>query len=111
MKQGEEKQLSIKVIPENHTDSVILSSSSECVVVDEKGKVTAASAGTSDVSASSAHGNVLDECIIKVRDTQQNLVEVFHIVGCIAPVLSPKASSSSTIGIWNFSQECRVRRR
>ena len=69
IKQGEEKQLSINMIPENHTDSVILSSSSECVVVDEKGKVTAASAGTSVVRASSAHGNVWDECITKVRDT------------------------------------------
>lgn len=65
---GEQSRLEINVIPGNYTDTVIISTTSDCVSVDEEWRVTALSPGTAVVKAKAKNGTASDECIIKVKE-------------------------------------------
>lgn len=73
---GEKRQLDINVIPENHTDSVVISKSSECVSVNDEWVVTAKFPGTAVLKASSRNGKVSDKCIIRVMEKNERNGEV-----------------------------------
>lgn len=74
MFQGETKQITASVEPENASDKKItwISTNESIVTVDGEGNVTAHNSGTADIEAFSADGGVKAVCEIKVDQTKIN---------------------------------------